>query len=31
MEEKSNQGAHIIQNIENKKNVELKTRKKLKG
>ena len=31
MEEKSNQEVHILQNIENKKNVELKTRKKLKG
>ena len=31
MEEKSNQLANAIQNIENKNNLELKTRKKLKG
>ena len=31
MEEKSNQLVNIIQNIENKKNLELKTRKKIKG
>ena len=31
MEEKSNQLANVIQNIENKNNLELKTRKKLKG
>ena len=31
MEEKSNQLANVIQNIENKNNLELKTRKKIKG
>ena len=31
MEEKSNQLVNVIQNIENKKNSELKTKKKMKG
>ena len=31
MEEKSNQLANVIQNIENKNNLELKTKKKIKG